>query len=97
MEAVDIERRERDRVYSDTEVVACWNAADQLPPVERAYAKLLMLLAPRKSALAGMRRADLDDPNNPTCWVTPFELVKVSHRPRSGPTPRRCRHWRRVS
>jgi len=29
---------------------------DQLTPVEGAYVKLLMLLGPRKSALAGMRR-----------------------------------------
>jgi integrase len=84
MEAVEIEveRPERTRkdgskpVYSDAEVAACWRAADQLPPVEGAYVKLLMLLAPRKSALAGMTRADLDDPNNPTEWTTPFELTK---------------------
>jgi len=50
---------------------------DQLTPVEGAYVKLLMLLGPRKSALAGMRRADLDNADNPSVWVTPFELVKV--------------------
>jgi integrase len=77
-------RRDRKRkdggkpVYSDAEVAACWRAADQLPPVEGAYVKTLMLLAPRKSALAGMQRSHLkfDDANNPTEWTTPFELTK---------------------
>jgi len=35
-----------------------------------------VLLAPRKTALAGMRRSDLDDIDNPTLWTTPFELTK---------------------
>jgi integrase len=35
-----------------------------------------LLLAPSKSALAGMCRSHLDDPNNPTVWTTPFELTK---------------------
>jgi integrase len=84
MEAVriDIERRERTRaggapaVYSDAEIAACWNAAAQLSAVESAYVKLLILLAPRKSALAGMRRAHLDDADNPSLWTTPHELTK---------------------
>jgi len=80
MEGVDKPqgRRKRTRWFKDDEVVACWRAAEQLSPVEGAYVKLLMLLAPRKSALAGMTRADLkfDDSNNPTTWVTPFELTK---------------------
>jgi hypothetical protein len=37
---------------------------------------MLVLLAPRKTALAGMRRSDLDDIDNPTLWTTPFELTK---------------------
>jgi integrase len=74
---VDIERRERTRVYSDQEIAACWNAASQLSPVESAYVKLLVLLAPRKSALACMQRSHLDDPDNPTLWTTPHELTKT--------------------
>jgi integrase len=78
MEAVriDIERRERSRVYSDVEIAACWNAASQLSAVESAYVKLLMLLAPRKTALACLRRSHLDNADNPTLWTTPHELTK---------------------
>jgi hypothetical protein len=45
-------------------------------PIAGSYVKLLVLLAPRKTALAGMRRSDLDDIDNPTLWTTPFELTK---------------------
>jgi integrase len=38
--------------------------------------KLLILLAPRKTALAAMRRSHLGDANNPTLWTTPFDLTK---------------------
>ena len=78
MEAVRIEyeKRERDRVYSDDEIKKTWNAADQLDPVESAYIKLLILLAPRKTALACMRRSHLDNADNPTLWTTPWELTK---------------------
>jgi integrase len=78
MEAVSIEyeKRERDRVYSDAEIKSCWHAADQLNPVEGAYIKLLILLAPRKTALACMCRSHLDDADNPTLWTTPHELTK---------------------
>ena len=78
MDAVKIhfERKERDRVYSDDEVKAIWNAADQLSVVEAVYIKLLILLAPRKTALAGMKLADLDDPKRPALWTTPHELTK---------------------
>src|SRR6476646_3828796 len=43
MEAVRIEyeKRERDRVYSDAEIKATWNAADKLDPIEGAFIKLL--------------------------------------------------------
>jgi integrase len=78
MEAVSIEyeKRERDRVYSDAEIAATWNAANQLDPIEGAYVKLLILLAPRKTALACLRRSHLDNPDQPTLWTTPFELTK---------------------
>jgi integrase len=81
---VEIEKRERDRVYSDEEIKQIWSAADQLPdPYEAAYAKLMVLLAPRKSALACLERSHLDDPDKPTLWTTPFELTK-SRKPRTG-------------
>jgi integrase len=82
MEAVtiEIEKRERDRVYSDAEIVTTWNAASKLDPIESGYAKLLILLAPRKTALACLRRSHLDDPHNPTLWTTPHELTKSRKR-----------------
>ena len=79
MEAVgkpDFEATVRDRVYTDEEIRAIWAAADKLRPVESAFIKLLVLLAPRKTALACMCYGDLNDPENPTLWITPFELTK---------------------
>jgi integrase len=38
--------------------------------------KLLILLAPRKTALAHLRRSHLDDDSNPILWTTPHELTK---------------------
>jgi integrase len=76
MDAVEVnyEKKERDRVYNDEEIAAIWKAADQLEPTAAAYIKLLLLLAPRKTALALMRRADLND--QLTLWTTPFEHTK---------------------
>jgi integrase len=72
------ERRSRDKVYSDDDIKAIWRAADRLKPLEGGYVKLLLLLAPRKTALALMRKSHLeapkDDPDNFDTWITPFEL-----------------------
>lgn len=78
MDAVEIhyEKNERDRVYSDDEIKAIWKAAEQLSQVEAGYIKLLLLLAPRKTALARLSLADLDDPKSPSLWTTPHELTK---------------------
>jgi integrase len=69
-------KRERDRTYSDAEIKAIWNAANHIDPVEGAYVKLLILLAPRKTALACLERSHLDNADNPTLWTTPLELTK---------------------
>ncbi len=54
---IEIEKRERDRVYSDTEIKVTWTAANLLDdPIERDYIKLLMLLALRKTAVAQVDR-----------------------------------------
>ncbi len=65
-------KRERDRVYSDDELRAIWLAAGKLDAEKRAYFRLLLLLAPRKSALAGMRWSDIED----GVWTTPHALTK---------------------
>ena len=63
---IDWEKRERDRVYSAEEIKATWQAAEQLDPQQQGYIKLLILLAPRKTALASLQRGHLDNPDNPT-------------------------------
>jgi len=73
---IEIEARVRDRVYSNEEIAATWRAAEQLDPESRAFVRLLILLAPRKTALAAMLWSHLDDPSNPTLWTTPHELTK---------------------
>jgi integrase len=71
---IEYEKRFRERVYSDDDIRAIWQAATKLDPVGGAYFKLLLLLAPRKTALALMKWADLDP--QLTLWTTPFELTK---------------------
>jgi integrase len=80
----DYEQRSRERVYGDEEIRSIWSAAGRLDPVEGAYVKMLLLLAPRKTALALMRRSHLkDDPDNPQVWITPHELTKSKKRQRN--------------
>jgi integrase len=79
----DFERRRRNRVYSDDEIKRIWKAAEAMPsPVETAYYKVLLLLAPRISSLAWMRRSHMtfDDKSNPTLWTVPYELTKSTKR-----------------
>jgi integrase len=73
--ASEVERRVRDRVYSDDEIRAAWAAADRLGGAEAAFVKLLILLVPRVTALACLRWSDLDD--DMTLWTTPHELTKT--------------------
>lgn len=92
MEGVKIEweRRTRTRTYSADEVKAIWQAASTLSPIDiSAYFKLLLLLAPRKTALALMQWSDLNHPDNPTLWITPHELTKTGKaaKPRVYRTP----------
>jgi integrase len=79
----DFEKRRRERVYSDDEVKAIWKAAEAMPvPVETAFFKVLLLLAPRIASLAFMKREHLtiDDKGNPVVWITPHELTKSTKR-----------------
>lgn len=74
---IEIEPKTRDRVYSDEEIDEVWKAANGLESVEGGFIKLLLLLGVRKSELAGMRREEFDDPDNPTVWTIPHERVKI--------------------
>jgi integrase len=78
LRGVKISKPKRKRtVYTSDEIVAIWRAADKLDDKhEGAFVKLLLLLAPRKSALALLRPSHLDNRNDPTLWTTPFELTK---------------------
>lgn len=79
IEKVDVEfepPKIRDKVFSDDEIRDIWKAANQLDPVKSAFVKLLILLAPRKNELAGMRRAELNDGDSPSHWQTPHERTK---------------------
>jgi integrase len=67
----------RTRVYSDAELKAIWAAADKLDPGERAYIKLMMLLALRRNELALARWDELDDPHAPTLFTVPTARVKL--------------------
>ena len=76
MDAVKVRypKRVRDRVYSDDEIKNIWRAAGQLAPVESAYVKLALLLAPRKTALAAMKWSDIDI--TAALWTTPPDYTK---------------------
>lgn len=64
----------RDRVYSDKEIRSIWRAAGKLPAEEQVYVRLMILLAPRKTALAAMMWGDLDQAMG--LWTTPDNYVK---------------------
>lgn len=79
----------RERHYSDGEVKAIWQAADKMPKRDGAFVKLLLLLAPRRNELAGMRRSEILKPDNqrypqnfrgqnaPVIWTVPTDRTKT--------------------
>ena len=88
MDGVEIEYEQgvRDRYFKDKELNAIWQAADKLTAHESAYVKLLMLLAPRKNELTGMRRSEMkfDAGGNPIVWITPHERTKSRKKQTNG-------------
>jgi hypothetical protein len=85
--SIDIEKGSRERVYTDDEIKAIWQAANKLDANTGGYVKLLVLLAPRKTALALLSRKQLDNLDNPTLWTTTAEAVKVRKSSRKNHTP----------
>jgi integrase len=68
----------RDRVYTDAEIKALWNAqGDKLTSRERAFLKLSVLLGVRAGALSKMRKSELDSTEAPTLWTVPTEHTKT--------------------
>lgn len=90
VDAIDLhlERKIRTRFYSDDEIKQIWNAADGLAIHDRggqarsdlhvgAFVKLCLLLGVRRNELAGMRRSEFDNPDNPTVWTVPHDRTKT--------------------
>ena len=71
---IETVKRVRDRIYSAQELRMIWQVAGKLSEEECAYVRLMILLAPRKTALALMKWGDLD--RDLSLWTTPDELVK---------------------
>jgi integrase len=64
----------RDRVLSDDELRAVWEAADALEPVPAGFIKLLILTGQRRSEVAEMRWAEIDLEKR--VWTLPKERAK---------------------
>lgn len=67
----------RDRVLSDSELVEVWHAAEDLGQPFKAFVRLLILTAQRRSEVAQLRPRDLDDLTAPTLWTLPREMTKA--------------------
>ena len=74
---IEIERKVRQRFYSDGEVKAIWGATQRFDPLQAGFVKLNILLGVRKGELAGMRRSEFDDPTDPTLWIVPHARTKT--------------------
>jgi integrase len=72
------QERRRDRVLSEDEIRALWNALDAAPAKLAGALKLLLLTAQRKSEVLRMRWQDIDA----SWWTIPAEFAKnrLAHR-----------------
>jgi integrase len=64
----------RERVLSDSELVALWNACKD-DDCGRIF-RLLILLGQRRSEVGGMRWSEFDDPERPSTWTLPAARSK---------------------
>ena len=64
----------RERVLSDSELVALWNACKD-DDCGRIF-RLLILLGQRRSEIGGMRWSEFDNPEQPAAWTLPAERSK---------------------
>jgi integrase len=71
--SVEVEARTRERVFSPEEIRATWIAAEHLGGDAEPYVKLLILLAPRKTALAAAEAEQFAT----GLWTVPHELTKT--------------------
>ena len=90
---IEYEEKVRDRWFNDDEIMDIWDAAGKFnDPVLTGYFRLLLLTAPRKSALAWMRHEHITtekivlprlkgEPEKSVeldVWLTPHSLVKAA-------------------
>lgn len=71
----NVREKARDRVLSDAELAAVWQATDGLSPVLRAFVRLLILTGQRRTEVASMRWGDLDQ--EAALWTLPRERSKT--------------------
>jgi integrase len=64
----------RDRVLSDTELLAAWRASETLAAPFGAFVRLLVLTGQRRSEVAGMGWQELD--RSTATWLLPAERAK---------------------
>jgi integrase len=62
----------RDRVLTDSEIKALWNACGEIGEVAGACVRLLLLLGQRRSEIGGMRRSEIEGDT----WCVPKERMK---------------------
>ena len=60
--------------YTDDDIKRVWKASHFLPADQKAYVRLMILLAPRRTSLAQMRWEQID--KDISVWVVPPEQVK---------------------
>jgi integrase len=75
--------KDRDRVLSSAEIIAFWNACDQVGEPFSQALKLLLLTGCRLNEVAGMRRDELSEDGT---WTIPGERTK-NHRTHVVPLP----------
>lgn len=71
----DVPEMERDRVLSDNELAAVWNATERMSVTYRAFLRTLILTGQRRNEVATMRWRDLD--LEAATWEIPRDSSKM--------------------
>jgi integrase len=69
--------KSRQRVLTDAELLAVWQAAGTQPPKARAFARLLILTGCRVTEIADISTGEID--REAACWTLPAERAKNRH------------------
>jgi integrase len=76
--ALLIDERERERALSIDELIAVWQACDQLGPEAAGCVRTLILTAQRRSEVSGLRRREIID--NGATWLLPAARRKQDNK-----------------